>query len=131
MIQYAYTIMYVSDIEETVTFYEEAFGFTRKFITPEKDYGEIATGNTTIAFAIHSLAIANLPRGYETSNIKEKPFGIELGFTTANPAKTIDNAIDAGAVLEEPIVRKPWGQEVGYLRDINGFLIEICTPMKN
>ncbi len=24
---------------------------------------------------------------------------------------------------------KPWGQVVAYVRDLDGFLIEICTPM--
>ena len=31
----------------------------------------------------------------------------------------------------EPLVEKPWGQKVGYVLDNNGFLIEICTPIKN
>lgn len=122
--------MYVSDVKKTIAFYEEAFGFTRRFVTPEKDYGEIATGSTTIAFAIHSLAKSNLSNDYEASDIKNKPLGIELGFTTDNPTEVIDRALAAGAILEEPVITKPWGQEVGYLRDINGFLIEICTPMK-
>ena len=31
----------------------------------------------------------------------------------------------------EPLVEKLWGQKVGYVLDNNGFLIEICTPIKN
>jgi len=33
-------------------------------------------------------------------------------------------------LLEEPVT-KPWGQKVGYLRDTNGFIIEICTPIED
>ena len=40
-------------------------------------------------------------------------------------------AIDSGAIEFEPLIEKPWGQKVGYLRDNNGFLIEVCTPMKS
>jgi uncharacterized glyoxalase superfamily protein PhnB len=38
-------------------------------------------------------------------------------------------ALKAGATsLSEPSA-KPWGQTVAYVRDNNGFLVELCTPM--
>ncbi len=40
-----------------------------------------------------------------------------------------NKAIQEGAVVVEELKNKPWGQTVGYLKDINGFLIEICTPV--
>ena len=42
------TILYVEDVNRTITFYEQALGFERKLITPEGDYGEIKSGETTI-----------------------------------------------------------------------------------
>jgi lactoylglutathione lyase len=51
MVQFGYTILYVEDVEKSIVFYEKAFGFERKFITTENDYGELNTGQTTIAFA--------------------------------------------------------------------------------
>lgn len=39
MIKFAYTILYVKDAEKTITFYEKAFGFARKFVTPDNSYG--------------------------------------------------------------------------------------------
>jgi lactoylglutathione lyase len=39
MIKFAYTILYVQDVEKTIAFYEKAFGFTKKFITPDNSYG--------------------------------------------------------------------------------------------
>ena len=48
--KYAYTILYVEKVLETIQFYEKAFGFKQKFITDEKDYGELISGETTIAF---------------------------------------------------------------------------------
>jgi lactoylglutathione lyase len=101
----------------------------RKFITPENDYGELATGQTTISFASIALANSNLKNGFTQSHLQQKLFGIELGFVTDNIPETIANAINAsGILLEQPIV-KPWGQTVAYLQDIYGFLIEICTAM--
>ena len=80
MIKYAYTILYVKDVEKAVQFYEKAFGFSRKFVTPENDYGELSVGETTLSFASISLANANLKDGFVESSPSSKPFGIELGF---------------------------------------------------
>ena len=62
---------------------------------------------------------------------QKKPFGIEIVFTTENIESDFQKAIDAGAKEFEPLIEKPWGQKVGYVIDNNGFLIEICTPIKN
>jgi len=29
----------------------------------------------------------------------------------------------------QPPVAKPWGQVVSYVRDVNGFLVELCTAV--
>lgn len=130
-IQFAYTILYVEDVPKTMEFYKKAFGFEQKFLTPENDYGEILSGTTTIAFANIELGNSNFKKGFAKSNLNEKPFGIELAFTTSEVEKIMESAIKNGAVLLEETVTKPWGQKVGYLRDINGFIMEICTPIKN
>ncbi|WP_179318797.1 VOC family protein [Winogradskyella helgolandensis] len=129
--KYAYTILYVEDVEKTISFYENAFGFQKKFITPEHDYGELISGETTIAFASNSLGNSNFKKSFKQLSINKKPNGVEMAFTTENIENDFNEAIKAGAIEYEPIIEKPWGQKVGYLRDINGFLIEICTPIKN
>lgn len=130
MIKFAYTILYVKDVTKTVEFYEKAFGFTRKFITPENDYAELLVGETTLSFASITLAQSNLKDGFIESNLSNKPFGIEIGFTTDNVKETIATAINAGAALVEDPKTKPWGQTVAYIRDLDGFLIELCTPIE-
>jgi uncharacterized glyoxalase superfamily protein PhnB len=129
--KYAYTILYVENVQKTLDFYKAAFGFKIKFITPQNDYGELISGETVIAFAQHKLASSNLKSGYLRSDLGEKPFGAELGFTSQTIEKDFQQAIDAGATVVEALVTKPWGQQVGYVRDLNGFLIEICTPIQN
>ncbi len=129
MIQFKYTILYVQDVTKAIEFYENAFGFQRKFITPENDYGELDTGNTILSFASIALAKSNLKDGFTESSLMQKPFGIELGFTTTNVEASIKLALQAGAQIVEEPKTKPWGQIVAYIRDTDGFLIEICTPM--
>ena len=129
MIKFAYTILYVNDVTKSIEFYEKAFGFLRKFVTPENDYGELAVGETTLSFASISLAQSNLTNGFLESSLTEKPFGIEIGFTTENVEDVVAAAVQAGATIAENPKTKLWGQVVAYIRDIDGFLVEICTPM--
>ena len=129
MIKFAYTILYVRDVEKSIAFYEKAFGFERKFVTPEKDYGELLVGETILSFASHSLANSNFKKGFIESDLRNKPFGIEIGFTTDKVEETVHSAVQAGGVILELPKTKPWGQVVAYLRDPDGFLIEICTPI--
>ncbi|GGE95579.1 Catechol 2,3-dioxygenase [Chishuiella changwenlii] len=129
MIKFQYTILYVEDVTKSIEFYENSFGFEGKFITPENDYGELNTGETTISFASKTLATSNLKNGFVESNISQKPFAIELGLVTDDVEKYINQAIQNGAIIEQEAKQKPWGQTVAYIRDIDGFLIELCTPM--
>lgn len=130
MIKFAYTIFYVQDVTRTIGFYEKAFGFTRKFVTPENEYGELLTGNTTLSFASHAFANKNLPDGFIVSDNRSKPFGMEIGFSTDDVEEAYNNAIKAGATAVAEAQQKPWGQVVAYVKDPDGFLIEICTPME-
>ena len=129
MVKFGYTILYVSDVTKSIVFYEKAFGFTRKFITPENDYGELITGETTLSFVSKELANSNLKNGFLESDMNNKPFAIEVGLITDNVEATLEKAVKAGATITETPKQKPWGQTVADLRDIDGFLIEICTPM--
>jgi lactoylglutathione lyase len=86
-------------------------------------------GEITLSFVSINLANSNLKDGFTESNLANKPFGIEIGFTTDNVEDTVRAAIKASGIIIENPKTKPWGQVVAYLRDIDGFLIEICTVM--
>ncbi len=129
MLVLSYTILYVRDVLDTIDFYEKAFGLRCNFTTPQNDYGEMYTGGHTLAFASHQLGKANFKQGFQASKPDELPLGMELAFTTFQLEEDFQKALDAGAVLVEAITEKPWGQKVGYVRDPDGFLIELCTPM--
>jgi lactoylglutathione lyase len=129
MAKLAYTILYVQDVTKSIEFYEKAFGFKRKFIAPGDSYGELATGDTTLSFASFETAASNLKGGFIQSSKSNKPFAIEIAISTDDVEKLYDQAIKSGAVAEMAAKYKPQGQTVAYVRDPDGFLIEICTPM--
>jgi len=121
----------VGNVGKSMGFYETVFGLQQKFITDEKDYGELVTGSTTLSFASHILANSNLKDGFEPASNQQKPFGIELGMVVEDVPNTVEKAIQNGAKLLAPAVTKPWGQVVAYIQDLDGFLVEICTKISD
>ena len=77
--KFGYTIAYVRDVGETVGFWERAFGLKRRFVGENNEYGEMETGETTLAFASNSLGESNLPGGFRKNDPSEPPAG-EEGF---------------------------------------------------
>ncbi len=123
-----YIILYVPDVPKIISFYEKAFGLKAGFLDPSKQYGEMSSGETTLAFINYDLAEENKVE-FRVQKLSEKPAGVELVFVSTNIEADFAKAIKHGATEYRPILKKSWGQEVGYLRDINGYLIEVCTPM--
>lgn len=129
MIKFKYVILYVENVESSMNFYKNTFNAEIKFITPDKDYGELITGETTLSFASVELAGSNI-KGFLLSKTEEKPFGIELGFVTDDVETLVEKAIKNGAVLYEEIAVKPWGQKTAYIKDPDNYLVEICTEVQ-
>lgn len=127
--RFGYTIAYVSDVTKTVTFYENVLGLKRRFVHESGEYAEMETGETTLAFASNELGASNLPDGYVPNLMANQPAGIELAFVDADVEQALANALANGATLVRELEEKPWGQQVAYVRDIDGVLIEIATPM--
>lgn len=125
--KFGYTLFYVADVPRTMDFYEKAFGLKKGF-TAEGEYGEMITGETKLGFVNHKTAGSH-GFAYQNANLKEKPFAFEIGFVSQDVEGAYNNAVRNGATPVSPPKKKPWGQLVSYVRDCNGFLIEICSPM--
>jgi lactoylglutathione lyase len=127
--RYGYTIVYVADVAATLEFYERAFGLARRSLHESGQYGELETGATTLAFSRHDLAGGLFPGGYAPLRADGPPAGVELGLVTEDVAGAYERAVAAGATPLQAPAQKPWGQIVGYVRDLNGALVELCSPM--
>lgn len=124
-----YVILYVPSVPEAISFYESAFSQKRKFIVPSEDYGELA-GPFPLAFANHEQAQSSTGIDFGASPgppVQSKPF--EVAFVTKDIHAAVATALHAGASLVKHVEDKPWGQQVAYVRDLNGFLVEICTKV--
>lgn len=98
MIKFGYTILYVTDVQKSLKFYQEIFELSLKFCTPKNDYAELISGDTTLALGKHELIESALLEDYEKSSLEKKSFGIELGFTTDDVDGLYKKAITHGAI---------------------------------
>jgi len=124
-----YTIIYVNDVVETVEFYELAFGLARRFIHEAGDYAEMETGETALTFAAEDAATDNDIAIYPNSS-RELPAGWEICLVTSNVKAAYEKAVASRAKAIVPPTDKPWGQTVSYVRDLNGCLVELASPME-
>ena len=129
MLKFGYTLFYVDDVEQSISFYKNAFGLEPGFVDKEnKQYGELITGSTKLGFVHHRTASSHGFQ-YERSGLEKNPFAIEIGFITEDVQAFFDKAVAAGAMPVSKPQKKPWGQTVCYVRDLNGFLVELSSPM--
>lgn len=124
--KFGYTILYVQDVKKTLDFYEKAFSFKQKFCHEGGDFGELDTGDTTLAFSSQKL-MKNLGKNPSLPQSGSPSF--EIAFVTNDVAAALQKAICAGATLVQNPEEMPWGQTTAYVRDLDGFLIELCTPV--
>ncbi len=124
---FKYTILYVTDVRKSISFYEKAFGLKQKMIHESGEYGELDTGITTLSFSSKAL-MTNLGKSPGTANPKAPVF--EIAFETQNVHEALEQARKAGANIVQEVRDEPWGQTTSYVTDDDGYLIEICSPVK-
>ncbi|MFV2002587.1 MAG: VOC family protein, partial [Paracoccaceae bacterium] len=94
--KFAYTIIYVADVPETVAFYETAFGLSCRMMHPSNQYAEMETGGTALAFADEGMAKS---KGFSIApnRAEDAAAGIEVAFVSDDVAASFAQAVDAGA----------------------------------
>lgn len=127
MIKFSNTVIYVDDVVKTIDFYKNTFSLEVQFITDDKEFAELKTGETLLSFASHNLAKNNFKESYVSVSDSKIPLGIEITFVTDNIQEIHKKALNNGAIeLREPH-QKPWGQYISHFRCPAGILIELSS----
>ena len=117
-----------SAVHTAINQVEAAFGLQTGFLHESQFYGELETGETTLAFAADEMAkLSGLSVCANRAN--ETAAGYEIALVTENPKSAFERAVNAGACPVTAPETKPWGQIVAYVRDNNGCIVEICSPI--
>ena len=127
---FATTTLYVKDVVKTIEFYEKVFGFKRRFIH-EDQYGELDTGATSLSFASHSMMNEHGTKQPISLTGNAHPPAQHIALTTDNVQEAYAHVTKNGCDGLLPPEEKFWGQSVSYVRDPNGFIIEISSHMKS
>jgi lactoylglutathione lyase len=124
-----YVIIYVPDVLKAVEFYENAFSLKRRFIHESGQYAELETGSTALAFSEET--VTTTCHVFEPNRPTRKAAGAEVAFVVNDVESAFARALKMGAVSVVEPNRKPWGQTVSYVRDLNGFLVELCSEVSD
>jgi uncharacterized glyoxalase superfamily protein PhnB len=124
-----YVIIYVPDVTRAVDFYQCAFGIRQRFIHESGQYAELETGDTALAFA--DEAATTTCHSFQPNRTDRKAAGAEVAFVVEDVQAAFKKAVANGAIAVVEPVDKPWGQTISYVRDLNGFLVELCTVVRD
>jgi lactoylglutathione lyase len=130
MVQFAGYSALVPDVAATVDFYQRAFGLEIGYLHPSGHYAEMKTGEVLLSFTgeklWEELMIEELP--YDRAVPSDPPKGGFIALTFEDIGSALTRAVEAGALKLTDPSRKPWGQTIALIRDLNGHLIELATP---
>lgn len=126
-----YVILVVNDVAASLAFYEKAFGLSQRFLNDEngKSYGELETGAARLAFVSRAMAQEQYRQEFVQSSLDRPPLGFEIALVTSDVPALFARAVKAGATPMREPESKPWGQTVAYVRDPDGHVVELCTPL--
>ncbi len=122
-----YVVLYVPHVLAAAVFYETAFRLKRRFVH-EAQYAEMDTGATALAFVDETFVSTFLPT-FARNRTGSDPAGIEVALVCDDVGAAYTLALAAGATGQLAPIQKPWGQTVAHVRDLNGCLVEICSPL--
>lgn len=127
--KFAYTVVYVKDVAQSVEFYKKAFGIHIRRLEKNQKWGELDSGETTIAFTPLEQRETALTGGVQTADLGEPRQSVELAFNFNDVDQAFKHAVSMGAVPVAQPEDKPWGQRVGYVRDTNGVMLRLGSPV--
>ncbi len=87
------------------------------------------TGTVALAFATYALANMALSDGVIPHNLSQKPQGIEIALETEDVDGAYAHAVSCDALPVTKPTDMPWGQRLARVKDCDGILVELCSPM--
>jgi uncharacterized glyoxalase superfamily protein PhnB len=127
---FRYAGILVADVPKTVSFYEHAFGLSLRYMHPSSGYAELATGDTLLCFISEDFVSKTELLGslvYRPNRAGAEAAAGLIAFVTDDLKGDWQRAVAAGCEVVKAPEGKPWGQTTGYLRDLNGAVVELCT----
>jgi lactoylglutathione lyase len=121
-----YSILFVSDIEQSVRFYRDVVGVPFRF--SNETYAEFATEGAK--FALFSRRALPDLIGVETPpGPVPWPQG-EVAFLVEDPDGEHERLVRAGVRVLAPPTDRPWGERTLHVADPDGNVVELTRPKR-
>ena len=122
--KFAYTIIYVENVPLTVEQWSCCLGFELSYLHEDQIYAELISGETTIAFAHIEFGRSHFDDPDNIAAIFDRPLD-RNGLCTDDVSTAYRHAIEHGMTAAKAPMTQPWGQEVAWVVDLNGILVEL------
>ncbi|KAH7862143.1 hypothetical protein Vadar_000715 [Vaccinium darrowii] len=128
---FAYTTVYVKDVAKSVEFYANAFGYTVRRLDESHRWGELESGQTTLAFTpAHQHETDDLTGTVQMPRSGRERNAVEVCFDYQDVDAAYKRAVENGAVPVSEPEEKEWGQKVGYVRDLDGVVVRMGSYVR-
>ena len=127
-VKFATTILYVDDVQGTLERFRDAFELEIAYLDEGGIYGELASGETTLAFAEREFGRSHFEDDETRALFDGLPRRFELGLTSEDVEAAHRRACGCGMIPVRGPIEQPWGEVVAWVRDPEGILIELSTP---
>ena len=121
-----YVVLIVRDLERALNFYTGALGLA--LAHRSGDYAQLQTGSTRLALYTRG-AMADI-LGVRLQPAEPNAVGFEIGFKVGDVDRVFAELTGRGALAVVPPTDRFWGQRTAYLRDPDGYLIEIAQDLR-
>ena len=120
-----YIVLIVADLDASLAFYTERLGL--RLGHRSGHYAQLDTGTTRIALYRRDAMAEVLASELDVASPRAPSF--ELGFKVADVDAAFASLVDAGVEVATPPITRSWGQRTAYLRDPDGYLIELAQDL--
>ncbi len=121
----SYVVLIVADLERSLRFYVELLGL--RLGHRAGPYAQLDTGTTRVALYERSAMEETLALTLQPPSEDAPSF--ELGFKVSDVDAIFSELVDMGARPVMPPSDRGWGQRSAYLRDPDGYLIEVVQDL--
>ena len=124
-VKFGYVLLFVENIERSIAFYTLALGLPLRF--HDGHYAEMETGATSLGFVSREFAATQFPHPMPAPGLSSSEIGLVVA--RADVDTLYEQALAGGATSVLAPLERPWSQRVSYVRDPDGHLVEICSPI--
>ena len=120
-----YVVLIVTDLERSLAFYKGPLGLALRHRAEQ--FAQLETGTTRLALYSRDAMARTLGSALEAPALAAPSF--ELGFKVDDCDAAFADLVAAGAVPAAEPRTRPWGQRTAYVRDPDGYLIELAQDL--